>query len=96
MEKLIGCIYKYDQWKLPYSSLNTTFVLPNHSETSIQTQHTYASDSSVGAHYLASSVSDQSTIHHGNTDVNDDYDLQSFEARRKNNLSFFVLVIESP
>ena len=41
----------------------------------------------MGAHVLESHVSDQSTSHHGNNEVNDNDDSQSFEIPSKNNLS---------
>ena len=41
----------------------------------------------MGAHILESHVSDQSTSHHGNNEVNDNDDSQPFEIPSKNNLS---------
>ena len=69
--------------ELPLSTPKHYFFISLCSETSIQTQHTYASDSSVGAHYLASFILDQSKNHHFNTDINDNDDSQSFETPRK-------------
>ena len=50
------------------------FLILPRSDTSIQTQRNSASDASVGANDVAPSGLDQSTNHHGNTDVkyNDD------------------------
>ena len=59
------------------------------SETYIQNQCNGASGAYVGAHALASSGLDQSTNHHGNTDVNDNDDSQLFETPRENNCSSF-------
>ena len=72
--KVIFGIYKYDQRNCPYPSPNTTFLILPRSDTSIQTQRNSASDASVGANDVAPSGLDQSTNHHGNTDVkyNDD------------------------
>ena len=72
--KGIGRIYKYDHQKWPHPHPNTTFVLPQRSDNSIQTQRNILSDASVGEYALESSVLDQNTIHHGNTDVNDNDD----------------------
>ena len=47
--------YKYDQWNWPYTSPNTTFVIPPRFDTSIQTQRNSASDAAVGANDEASS-----------------------------------------
>ena len=74
--KGISCVYKYDHRNRPYLSQKQTLVIPQHSETYIQTQQTSASDASVGAHALTSSGLDQSTNHHGNTDVNNNCDSQ--------------------
>ena len=52
MGKPIGRIYKYDQRNWTYPYLNTTFVIPPHSDTSIQTQHNSAYYSPVGANYV--------------------------------------------
>ena len=46
----------------------------------------------MGEHDLASSVSDQSSINHVNTDFNNDDDSRSFETPWKNNRSFTSLV----
>ena len=89
MGKGILRIYKYYQRNLPYPSPNTTFVIPQSSETSIQTQCNSASDASVGAHDLASARLYQCTNHHGNTDVNNNGDLRSFETPRKNNFWYY-------
>ena len=85
MGKVIARIYKYDHRNWPYPSQDTTFVIPQWSDTSIQTQRNSASDVPVGAHYISSSVLYQSTNHHGNTDVKDNDDSQSFETPKKNN-----------
>ena len=85
MGKLISSIYKYDKLNWPYPSTNTTFVIPQHSETYIQTQLTSDYYASVGAHALTSSELYQITNNHGNTDVKDNYDSQSFETPRGNN-----------
>ena len=74
MGKGIDRIYKYDQQNWLYTSLNTTFVLPQFYENYIQTQRTSAFFASMGAHALLYYLSNQSNIHNGNTDVenNDD------------------------
>ena len=74
MGKGISCINKCDQKNWTYPSPNTTFVVSPCSGTSIQTQRNSISDYSVGANDVASSVLDQITKHHGNTDFkyNDD------------------------
>ena len=79
-------IHKQSQTNWPYPSPNTTFVILKHPYTFIQTQRTSYCDASLGAHALASSVSDQITIHHVNTDTNNNDDSQSFGTLRKNNL----------
>ena len=84
MGKLISSIYKYDKLNWTYPSTNTTFFIPQHSETYIQTQLTSAYYASVGAHALTSSELYQITNNHGNTDVKDNYDSQSFETPKKN------------
>ena len=75
MGKGIRNIYKYEQRNWPYISPNTNFIITQRSDTSIQTQRNSSSDASVGAHDLVSYLLDQSTNHHGNTDVNDNDDL---------------------
>ena len=69
-------------------------MIPKIPDHSTQTQSTSVCDATVGVHYLESSVSDQSTINHVNTDVNDNYDSQSFETLSKNNHSFTYLVLQ--
>ena len=59
MRKGIGRIYKHIHRNWSYPSPNTTFVLPEHPESSIQTQLTRACDYYVGSHSLASAVSYQ-------------------------------------
>ena len=76
MGKGIIHIYKYDHMNWPNPSPNTTFIISQNSVTSIQNQRNSASDASVDVHDVASSVLDQSTNHHGNTDVNDNDDSQ--------------------
>ena len=76
MGKLIVRIYKYDQRNWPYPPPNTTFVIPQFYDTYIKNQHKSASIASVYSHYLESSGLDQSTNHHGNTDVKDNNDSQ--------------------
>ena len=76
MGKVIGHIYKYDRRNWPYPLPNTPFVMLQNFETCIKTQHTSAYDAYVGAHALAYSGLDQSTNHHGNTDVNNNCDSQ--------------------
>ena len=49
---------------------NTTFVIPQHPETSTQTQLTSACDASVSEHDFTSYVSDQSTKNYVNADAN--------------------------
>ena len=71
MGKGIGSIYKYDQRIWPYPYPNNTFVTPQPSDTSIQTQHKSDFDASVGAHNVASAGLYQSTNNHGNTDFKD-------------------------
>ena len=88
MGKGIVRIYKYDQQKCPCPSTNKTSVIPSRFDTSIKTQRNSSSDESVGENDLSSAVLDQSTNHHGNTDVNDNDDSQSFETPQKNNLRF--------
>ena len=85
MGKGIDLIYKHRQYNWPYPSPNTTLVLPQRPETSIQIQRNSACYASVFAHDLESSVSDQTTIHHDNTNVNNNDDPQSFETPSKNN-----------
>ena len=87
MGKGIGRIYKYDQRNCPYPSPNNIFFILQHYETYIQTQCTSSSNASVGEHDLASSGLYQIINHRGNTDVNNNYDSQSFETPRKNNCS---------
>ena len=89
MGKGICHIYKYCQRNWLYPDLNTIFVPLERSEPYIQTQSTSASDASMGEHDLASSISDQSTIHHGNTNVNDNSGSHSFETNKKNNISSY-------
>ena len=69
MGKGIGRIYKYYHHNWPYPLPNTTFVIPQHSDNSIQTQHSSDSDASVGAHDLSSAGLDKITNHNGNTYV---------------------------
>ena len=52
MGKGIIRIDKYYQKNWPYSSKNTTFVLPQRYDTSTKTQHTSVYDESVGGHDL--------------------------------------------
>ena len=85
MGKGIVRIYKYDQQNWPYPSPNTNFGVPQRFDNSIQTQHNSDSGASLGAHDVASSVLDQCTNHHINTDAKDNDYLQSFEAPRENN-----------
>ena len=72
-------------WQYPF--LIPSIILRQCSETSLKNQHTCAFDDSMGTYSLASSISDQSTSHHVNTNVNDNDDSQSFETHRKNNHS---------
>ena len=58
---------------------NTTFLIPSRFDLSIQTQCNSDSDDSAGANDVASAVLDKSTNHHGNNDVNDNEDSQSYE-----------------
>ena len=67
--KVIVLIYRYEQRNCPYFPPNITFLIQKYSDTSIQTQQNSASDSSMGAHDLASAGLYQSTNHHINTDV---------------------------
>ena len=67
-------IYKCDHHNRNYTPPNTTFVIPQCSETSLKTQHTSDCDASMGAHALSYSGLYQSTNHHGNNDVNDNDD----------------------
>ena len=85
--KGIVCIHKYDQCIWTFPPPNTNFVIPQRSDTSIQTQYKSNSDASVDAHAVASYGLDQSTNHHGNTDVNNNDDSQSLKKPRKNNCS---------
>ena len=96
MGKGINLIYKYDQRNWPYPYPNTTFFIPQRSDTSIETKRTSDSYSPVGAHNLESFVLYQSTNHHGNTDVNVNDDSKSFETPRRNIAVLPVLVIKSP
>ena len=82
MGKGIGRICKYEQRKCPYPYPNTTFVIPKFSGTSIHTQINSSSCDSMGEHDLAYARLYQSTNHHGNTDLNDNDDSQSFETPR--------------
>ena len=84
MGKVIGRIDKHSNWNWPYTSPKTTLVIPHYPEPSIKTQSTSACAASVGAHYLAYFILDQSKSHHFNTDVNNNDDSQSFETPRKN------------
>ena len=59
MRKGIVRIYKHIHRNWSYPSPNTTFVLPEHPESSIQTQLTRACDYYVGSHSLSSAVSYQ-------------------------------------
>ena len=59
MGKGIGRIYNHIHRSWSHPSPNTTFVLPQHPEPSIQTQLTRACDYYVGSHSLASAVSYQ-------------------------------------
>ena len=85
-----------DQRNWPYPFLIPSIVLLQCSETSFKNQHTCAFDDSMGAYSLASSLSDQSTSHHVNKNVNDNDDSPSFETHRKNIHSCSFLVIQSP
>ena len=58
MGKGIGRIYKYDQRNWPYPYPNTTFVIPQCSDTSIKPKKNSAYDAYVGGHDLESSVLD--------------------------------------
>ena len=64
-------------------------------ETSLQNQHTNDYGASVGGHALASSIPDQITSHHGNTDINESYYSQSFETHKKIIAFLSVLAIQS-
>ena len=87
--KGIRRIYKHSQGNWPYSSPNTTFVIPQRPETSTQTQRSSVCDDSMGAHDLESSISDQSNINHINTDINNNDGSLSFEVTQKNCSSLF-------
>ena len=87
MDKGIVRIYKYDQQNWPHSPPNTNVSIPQRSNTSVQTQQNSASDSSVGAHVVASSELYKRTNHNGNTDFKDNDGSRSFETPRKNNFS---------
>ena len=82
-----GRINNYYQRRWHYPPPNTTFFISKHYETFIQTLRTITSDEYVGAHPLSSSRLDQITNHNGNTDVNNNDDLQSFEKSRENSCS---------
>ena len=69
-------------------------MIPKIPDHSTQAQSTSVCDATVGVHYLASYVSDQSTVNHVNADVNDNDDSQSFETPSKNNHSFTYLVLQ--
>ena len=58
---------------------NTTFVLPPHFDTSIQTQLISDLDASVGANDVASARLYKINNHHGNIDYKDNDDSQSYE-----------------
>ena len=88
MGKGICRTYKNGQRNWPYPYPDTTFVLPQPPDTSIKTQFTSDSDVSVGAHTLSSPVSYQSTIPHGNNDVNNNDDALSFETPREKSRSY--------
>lgn len=95
MGKGICRTYKNGQRNWPYPYPDTTFVLPQPPDTSIKTQFTSDSDVSVGAHTLSSPVSYQSTIPHGNNDVNNNDDALSFETPRKKVAVIPVLIKQS-
>ena len=86
--KGIGHIYKYEHQKWTYPYPNTTFVIKPRFYTSIQTKCNSDSYCSAGANDLSSSVLDQSTNHHVNTDVNNNDDSQSYDTHWKNNCRY--------
>ena len=95
----ILCIYKQSRVNWHYQQKTTNFVIPYYPDHYAQTQSISDCDSIVGVHYLASSVSGQSTINHVNTDVKNIDDSQSFETPSKNNHSFtylFLHIIQLP
>ena len=76
MGKGIGLIDKQIHRNCPYPYSSTNIVITKCPDTYIKTQRTFACYASVGAHDLASSLSDRSTSHNINTDVNDNDDSQ--------------------
>ena len=89
-------IYKYNQQNWPYSSPNTTFIIPPCFDTYIQTQRNSASYASVGLNDVSSSGLDQCTNHRGNKYGKDNDDSQSYETPRGKDSVFPLLVIQSP
>ena len=85
MDKVIGCIYKYDQRNWPYPPPNTIFFIPPHFDTSIQNQRNSAYDASVVAKDVAPDRLYQRTNHRGNMNGKDNDDSQSYETHQKNN-----------
>ena len=77
--KWIVCIYKYDRQNWPYPSKKTTFVIPPHFDSNIQTQRNSDSDVSTGANDVESYGLDQSTNHNDNKNDKDYYYSQSYE-----------------
>ena len=73
-------------WPYPYPSTN--FVIPTNFDITIQTQRNSASDASVGANDVASSVLDQSNNKHVNRDGKDNDDSHSYETPEKNNCRY--------
>ena len=63
-------IYKQSQRNGTYPFPNTTFVIPQRSESYTQTQRNIVCDVSVGEHTLASYVLYQITRNYVNIDIN--------------------------
>ena len=79
MGKGIGGIYKYEYQNCPYTYQKTTFVIPPRFDFSLHTQCISTYDASVGTNDVASSILDQNSNHHGNTDGKDNDYSQSYE-----------------
>ena len=82
-DKGFGRIYKYDQWDWPYTYPNNTFLITTHFDNYVQTQHNSASEISTGTNDVSSAGLYQINNHHGNTDVKDNYDSQSYDTPYK-------------
>ena len=96
MGKGICHIYKYGKSNCPYPPPNTNVVIPQRSDTYIQSRRNSAYVAYVGAHDVALAGLDQSTNHNGNTEVKDNNDSHSFETPRVKIAGFLLCLIHSP